>query len=253
VRGDGAQPSRANRNGIRKFLVATEEGFGAILFDPPRARQIVSFILRPRNSIVTELYLDGGSGVGLGSFRVTTHNTYAFIMKIKLLVGAALLAGISTINAAEFNAQAFAINVRSDPKNAPAIVAMAVVDNPKAVSRIVTAGVKALPKQAVSIVKAALRVDPKQAVSIVKAAILAEPRLAVEITNAATATLPGQSAEITKAAEAVAPEDLKESIAGSGSDGGTDNLGESKVSGGSPPAPSFPSQPVQPDLVSPSS
>jgi hypothetical protein len=182
------------------------------------------------------------------------HDAYFFAitMKTKFLMGAALLSVISVLNAAEFNAESLTINMRSDPKNAPAIVALAVAENPKAAARIVSTAVKALPKETVSIVKAVLRVDPKQAAAIVRAAILAEPRLAAEITNAATRLLPDEAAEITKAAEAAAPDDLKDSIAGS-DNGGSDNLGDSKASGGAPPSPSFPSQPVSPDVVSPSS
>jgi hypothetical protein len=175
-------------------------------------------------------------------------------MKTRFLMGAALLSGITALNAAEFNAQSFAINLRSDPRNAPAIVAMAALDNPKAVSRIVGVAVKTLPKETLGIVRAALRAEPGQATAIVRAAILAAPRLAVEITNEATTLLPDQTAAITKAAEAAAPDDLKDAIAGSaGSESGGDNLGDSKVSGGAPPSPSFPSQPVSPDVVSPSS
>lgn len=177
--------------------------------------------------------------------------TRAHIMKTKFLLSAVFLSAVAGLNAADFNAQSLAINVRSDPKNAPAIVALAAVENPRAISRIVTAGIKALPKQTLAIVKAVLRVSPKQAPAIVKAAILAQPRLAVEIANEATTLVPDEASEITKAAEAVAPEDLRDSIAGS--EGGTDNLGESRASGGAPPTPGFPTQPVQPDLVSPSS
>lgn len=176
----------------------------------------------------------------------------AIIMKTKYLLGAALFLAFKALNAAEFNAQSLAINERSDPRNAPAIVAMAAVENPKAISRIVAAGVKALPKQTLSIVRAVLRVEPKQAAAVVRAAILAEPRLATEIANEATTLLPDQASAITKAAVAAAPEDLKDSIGGS-TDGGSENLGEVNASGGTPPAPSFPSQPVQPDVVSPSS
>ncbi len=185
----------------------------------------------------------------------TVHDAqkYAIIMKTKHLLGTALFLAFNALYAADFNAQSLAINERSDPRNAPAIVAMAAVENPRAISRIVTAGVKALPKQTLSIVKAVLRVAPKQAAAVVKAAILAEPRLATEIASEATTLLPDQASAITKAAVAAAPEDLKDSIEGGSTDGGSENLGEANASGGTPPAPSFPNQPVQPDVVSPSS
>jgi len=175
-------------------------------------------------------------------------------MKTKFLAGLALLAVGATLRADDFSAQSLATNVRSDPRNAPAIVAMAAVENPRAITRVITAGVRALPRQTLAIEKAVLQVAPKQAPAIVRAAILAQPARAVEITATATKLFPDQAAAITKAALAVAPADAKEAIAGTASDSSSDdNLGESKASGGPPPAPSFPSQPVQPDLVSPSS
>jgi hypothetical protein len=175
-------------------------------------------------------------------------------MKTKYSFGLAVFLGFAAIGSAQVDLQALVINIRSDPKNSPAIVAMAVVENPRSVSRIVATSVKALPRHTVNIVKAALRVAPKQATSIVRAAILAEPSLAVEITNAATAAVPDQSAAILKVAVAAAPADLKDQIGGTPESASSDdNLGESKGSSGPPPSVSFPSQPVQPDLVSPSS
>jgi len=176
-------------------------------------------------------------------------------MKNNSLLILGLLVAASAARAADFDAPTLITNVRSDPRNAPAIVAMAAVENPHAVTRVVTAGVKALPRQTLAIEKAVLQVDPKQAPAIVKAAIVAEPSMAVAITSTATKLLPDQAAAITKAALSVAPADAKEAIAGTNGEGSgsDDNLGESKASGGAPAAPSFPSQPVQPDLVSPSS
>jgi len=175
-------------------------------------------------------------------------------MKIKFLTGLALFAVGSTLRADDFSAQSLATNVRSDPRNAPAIVAMAAVENPHSIARVITAGVRALPRQTLAIEKAVLQVEPRQAPTIVRAAILAQPTKAVEITATATKLFPDQAAAIKKAALAVAPSDAKDTIAGTAGDSGSDdNLGESKASGGPPAAPAFPSQPVQPDLVSPSS
>jgi hypothetical protein len=137
---------------------------------------------------------------------------------------------------------------RSDPANAPAIVALAVIEHPKSLERIVTDSVAALPDRAVDIVRALLKVAPKQAAAIVGAAIQGAPKLAVEITTAAVALLPDRRAEIIAAAVDAAPVELRGVF--------TAPMGESLRASGitsDTTPPSFPAQPIRPDLVSPSS
>src|ERR1700722_11964939 len=97
-----------------------------------------------------------------------------------LLVPAAFFLGSAGLEA-QYNTSSLVINARSDPKNAPSIVAMAVVENPKYALVIVRSAVAAMPTRAVDIVRAVLRVDPNDAAEIVRQAILGQPRLAVEI------------------------------------------------------------------------
>jgi len=165
-----------------------------------------------------------------------------------LLVPAAFFLGSAGLEA-QFNTSSLVINARSDPKNAPSIVAMAVVENPKYALVIVRSAVAAMPTRAVDIVRAVLRVDPNDAAEIVRQAILGQPRLAVEITAAAVAILPDHSAAIVKAAIAVAPADLRGAIAAPAETGG--EIGNENVSGGTPVSPAFPSQPVDAGLISP--
>jgi hypothetical protein len=170
-------------------------------------------------------------------------------MNSKYLFGtAALLLGAAGLEA-QYNTASLVINAKSDPKNAPSIVAMAALENPKYTLLIVNAAVRAMPARTVEIVRAVLRVDPKDAAEIVRQAILAQPSQAVEITTAAVALLPDQSAAIVKAAVAVAPVDLRSAIAAPSDTGG--GIGNENVSGGSPVSPSFPSQPVDAGLISP--
>jgi len=155
---------------------------------------------------------------------------------------------------AEFSTSSVVINARSDPKNAPAIVAMAVVENPKFTLAIVRAAVSAIPSRATDIVRSILKVDPKDAPEIVRQAILAQPSLAVQITTAAVTLLPDQANAILKTAEKTAPADVRGTIAdlaGDKSDGSPISSGN--VSSGAPTSPSFPSQPVDAGLISPAS
>jgi hypothetical protein len=154
---------------------------------------------------------------------------------------------------AEFSTSSVVINARSDPKNAPAIVAMAAIENPKFTLAIVRASVSAIPSRAVDIVRSVLRVDPKDAPEIVRQAILAQPSLAVQITTAALNTEPDQKDAIVRSAEKAAPADVRDSIADLSSEGAGSNLGNGTVSGGAPTSPSFPSQPVNAGLISPAS
>jgi len=94
-----------------------------------------------------------------------------------------------------------------------------------------------------------LKVLPKRAVEIVRASILAQPRLAPEIAAVAAGTLPDQSAEIIAAAVDAAPADLRSAIVAPTTGGAIPGGGDT----GRAAAPSFPAQPVRPDLVSPSS
>jgi hypothetical protein len=154
---------------------------------------------------------------------------------------------------AEFNTSSIVINAKSDPRNAPAIIAMAAIENPKYTLSIVRAAAKAMPNLTVYIVKAVLKVDPKDAPEIVRQAILAQPSLAVEITTAAVALLPDQAQAITTVAAEASPASLRDAVSAlSGTDSGP-SLGNGNVSGGAPVSPSFPSQPVDAGLISPAS
>ena len=168
-------------------------------------------------------------------------------MKTKLSVFLfACLAVTGTVRA-EFKLASVVTEARNDKKNAPAIVANAALDNPKALLQIVKAAVKALPDEATAILEELLKVAPKRAAEIVKTAILAQPNLARELTSVAMTTLPEQATEILKAAVDAAPDDLKSAVAATTVE--THELRDSSVA----KVPSFPVQPIRPDLVSPSS
>jgi hypothetical protein len=170
------------------------------------------------------------------------------IMNPKLLTIVCMFFLAATGLRAQANLNSIVYNLKSDPKNAPAIAAMAVVENPKLTARIVTAALTALPKQSVEIVRALLKVDPKEVTLIIRAAILAQPSLAVQFTSMAVAMYPDQSAAIIKAATSVAPAEVRDAIAAPSDN----NLGNGQVSGGNASTPSFPTQPIQP-LTSPAS
>jgi len=202
-----------------------------------------------RNSIVTELCLDAHRGLGFASIG-PCHQIYKDynIMNSKyLIISGAFLLAVTGLRA-DFNPNTVVANALADPKNAPAIVALAVAQNPKSLDAIVAAVVAALPGQAAGIVQALLNIDPGQATQIVEDAIKADPKAAAQITMAAVTALPAQSAAIIAAATSVAPADLQSAVASPSGDG----LGGNST-GTTPAASGFPSQPVQPDLVSPSS
>jgi hypothetical protein len=169
-----------------------------------------------------------------------------------LFLAALLVAGTSGLRA-EFSVNSVVINARSDPKNAPAIVAMASIENPKYTLRLVRAATTSLPSRAVEITRSVLKVDPKDAPEIVRQAILGQPRLALQITTAAVALLPDQRGAIVSSAAEVAPVDSKSSITDLDEAGTSGTSSSSNLSGGTPVAPAFPSQPVDAGLISPSS
>jgi hypothetical protein len=180
-----------------------------------------------------------------------THKT----MNIRIFTIAASFLLVATGLRAEFSIDSLVANAAADPGNAPAIVANAAVKNPKFLTRIVSATVAAFPRQAVDIVRALLKVDPDYAKEIVRAAIRSQPKLAVKITDAAVQALPDMSAALVKTAIDAAPDDIKDDIAASVQDnaGGEPSGGRAAGNGGTTASGSFPSQPINPDLVSPSS
>jgi len=168
-------------------------------------------------------------------------------MKLRAFFLTFLLAAVALH--AEFKIDTVLASAKSDPKNAPAIIAFAAVDNPKFLLPLVSASVDALPEQAVEIVRALLKVAPKQALEIVRAAVIAQPKLVGGISSVAVALLPDRADQIIKVANDAAagvPETAEASPTGG-------NLGPNGVAGSSPSAPAFPAQPIRPDLVSPSS
>jgi hypothetical protein len=170
--------------------------------------------------------------------------------KILFVAGAFVLAGSSL--RAEFSVNSVVINAKSDPRNAPAIVAMASIENPKYTLSLVRAATRAMGNHAVAIVLAVLKVDPKDAPEIVRQAILGQPTLALQIANAAVAAVPDQRAAILRSASDAAPADARTSIEAL-EETTPSSLPNSTLTGGSPAAPSFPSQPVDAGLISPSS
>ena len=168
-------------------------------------------------------------------------------MKLRAFFLTFLLAAVALH--AEFKIDTVLASEKSDPKNAPAIIAFAAVDNPKFLLPLVSASVQAFPGQAVEIVRAMLKVAPKQVLEIVRAAVSAQPKQADGISSVAVAALPDQADQIIKTANeaaAGAPETAEPSPTGG-------NLGPNGAAGVSPSAPPFPAQPIRPDLVSPSS
>jgi hypothetical protein len=183
--------------------------------------------------------------LGLRFQPVGVRENKLLTMKLRAFIITFFLATVAL--RAEVKVDSMLANAKSDPKNAPAIVALAAVDNPKFLLPIVSASVEALPNQAVEIVRALLKIAPKQALEIVRAAINAQPQLAGRISSMAAAMFPDQAEQIVKAADDAAagvPETAEASPTSS-------NLGGS--AGAFPSAPAFPAQPIRPDLVSPSS
>ena len=81
-------------------------------------------------------------------------------MKLRALIITFFLATVALH--AEFKVDTVLANAKSDPKNAPAIVAFAAVDNPKFLLPLLSAAVDAFPDQAVEIVQALLKANPAQ-------------------------------------------------------------------------------------------
>jgi hypothetical protein len=172
---------------------------------------------------------------------------HLFIMKLRAFFITFLLATVALH--AEFRIGDVLASAKSDPKNAPAIIAFAAVDNPRFLLPLLSGSVEALPDQAVEIVRALLKVAPNKALDIVRVAIQAQPKLAVKISSVAVALLPDQADQIIKVAgdtAAGAPETAEASPTGG-------DIGPNGAAGASPSAPPFPAQPIRPDLVSPSS
>jgi hypothetical protein len=221
--------------------------------------KFIGAFIPPRNAIVTEIDLDELHLLGLVPMRLFPVLFENFrirnIMNIKSLMTVAAFVLATAGLRAQFSVDSVVANAAGDPANAPAIVANAAVKHPKFLIRIVSATVAALPKQAADIVRALIKVDPDQADDIVRAAIHAQPRLAVRITDAALQVLPENlDAEIIRVAVSAAPDDLKDEVAESTGDNGGDTGGRGGGgNGGSTGQAAFPSQPINPDLVSPSS
>lgn len=171
----------------------------------------------------------------------------AYLVLLNFLL---LAAGLRAAAPAEFKVETVVAAALRDVKNAPAIIALAAGDNPKFLAQITAAALTALPDQSVEIVQTLLEVAPKQYAEIVQAAIHAQPKLSVEITSMALAALPDQSAGIMKAALAAAPPEQRGAINAVAKEKGAET---SNPGAGQAPAPTFPSQPINPNLVSPSS
>jgi hypothetical protein len=162
-----------------------------------------------------------------------------------------------------------------EPKQAPLVIEYAAEDNPSLLLPLVDAAVKAFPDQAVAIVAALMKAVEKGPADrltdaerlkrrkrqreILGAAILAAPKLAVPLTEMALARFSGQATELLETALAAAPAELRTEVAAvakkiSEAEAARavpaqagDRKGPPTTRGG------FPTQPVRPDLVSPSS
>lgn len=162
-----------------------------------------------------------------------------------------------------------------EPKQAALVIEYAAEDNPSLLLPLVDAAVKAFPDQAVAIVAALMKAVEKGPADrltdaerlkrrkrqreILGAAILAAPKLAVPLTEMALARFSGQATELLEAALAAAPAELRTEVAAvakkiSEAEAARavpaqagDRKGPPTTRGG------FPTQPVRPDLVSPSS
>ena len=162
-----------------------------------------------------------------------------------------------------------------EPKQAPLVIEYAAEDNPSLLLPLVDAAVKAFPDQAVAIVAALMKAVEKGPADrltdaerlkrrkrqreILGAAILAAPKLAVPLTEMALARFSRQASELLETALAAAPAELRTEVAAVAKKiseaeaaravpaSAGDRKGPPTTRGG------FPTQPVRPDLVSPSS
>lgn len=171
-------------------------------------------------------------------------------MIIKKTVFFAALALVSSLSAqAEIDIDSLIERAARDPKNASAITEHAAKQNPDQLLAIAAAAVARFPEQAVEIVGFLVKLAPKQVADIVRAAIEAQPSLAVEITTVAVAALPSSSEAIVQAALEVSPKEVRMTVASLHRRGPE----QAFASPGRQSAPTFPSQPVRPDvIVSPS-
>jgi len=162
-----------------------------------------------------------------------------------------------------------------EPKHAPLVIEYAAEDNPSLLFPLIEAAVKAFPDQAVAIVAALMKAvekGPADRLSeaersqrrkrqreILSAAILAAPKLAVPLTEMALGRFSAQSAELLETALAAAPAELRAEIAAVARKiSEADAARPVSVPAGDRKAPpasrgGFPTQPVRPDLISPSS
>lgn len=180
------------------------------------------------------------------AFSLLASEKNTFTMKLRTLFLTCFFAAGALH--AETKLESVLTNAKSDPKNAPAIIAFAAVEEPKSLLPLVTAAVQSFPERAVEIVRAVLKVAPKQAQDIVRAAILAQPKLAVKISSMAAALLPDQAEQIIKVASDAAAGGPEEAVASP-----NENLGPKGAASAAPGLPPFPAQSIRPDLVSPSS
>jgi len=180
---------------------------------------------------------------------------HTFFMNPTFLLLVASLGLTSPAWAAPTNrVEAIIANALGSPKNAPAIIGLAVIDNPKSLLAIVGAAVTALPEQTVEIVRVVLKFVPKRAVEVVRAAILAQPKLAPELVVMASLSYPELTEEFNKVAFEIAPDEMKlrgKTVSFAPAEEPIRARGA--VSTSTSNAPSFPVQPIRPDLVSPSS
>lgn len=191
--------------------------------------------------------LVGAGGVGLLPLCFSSEQRLHITMKTNL----SILLSIVALAAAPLHAQtktdAVVAEAIASPKNAAALIGWAAVENPESAPQLAAAAVTALPEQSVDIVRALLKAAPSQAAAIVRAAIVVRPDKAVDIASVAVVTLPAQASEITKAAAEAAPASVRTQIAA------LKAPEEARASRTAPSTTPFPTQPIRPDIVSPSS
>jgi hypothetical protein len=165
--------------------------------------------------------------------------------KLSLLLSIAALAALPL--PAQTKVETVLAEAITTPKNAVALIGWAALEAPESAPQLAAAAFAALPEQSIDIVRALLKAAPAQATGIVRAAITAQPDKAFDIASAAITTLPAQSAEILKTAVESAPESTRAKVAT------LTPVQEANASRTTRATTPFPTQPIRPDIVSPSS
>lgn len=175
--------------------------------------------------------------------------SHCFMNTRHLLTGIGLLMALHS-SGAQTNLERALAAAEGEPEQAKDIVVAFGSEQPKLIVPLVSAAVVRLPDQAVTIVSSVLAALPDQRIAIIRAVVLAAPARAFEFASAGAAALPEFAREIIRAALDAAPEEERAALQSLLKPTFLESMRQRRVDDARPV---FPRQPVQAELISPSS